>query len=397
MTIEIRPVVNAGDRRTFIRLQWTLYKNDPNWVPPLIEDMKNVFNVKKNALLSLGPYQYFLAYSDCQPVGRIGVGMDNHLNEVKKFKSAYLTLFECINDFEVAKTLLDTALSWVKEQGAEFITGPQSPTNGDDFRGLLIQGYDTPPALMNSYNPPYYQMFFEQYGFTKQFDRNAYYIDITHSEIPEKFLRGVEYAKKRYGFRIAKLDMKHFDAHVDAVAKILVKSWPENWPDMVPPTSEEITAEVAKLKPLIDPELVYFAWDKNNQPISVAITLPNYNEVLQKMNGRLWPTGWLHFLLGKKKIKSARIFVLMTIPEYHSKGVSSSIYLEAVINAKKMGYEWADGSSIHDFNVKMNQDAIGAGGKLYKVFRVYLKDLIPPEQQTGRMVFDSAANAFNLY
>lgn len=391
MPVEIRPVVTSKEKQVFIRLPWHLYKGDSNWVPPLISDMKNTLKPKKNALLNLGPYQYFLAYRADQPVGRIGVGIDNHLNEVKKFKASYLTLFESINDYEVAKTLFDTVLDWAKQQGAEFITGPQSPTNGDDYRGLLIQGFDTPPALLNSYNPPYYQEFFERYGFTKQFDRNAYFVDIIQSEVPEKFVRGVEYAKKRYGFRIEKIDMKRFDEHVDAIVRVVVAAWPENWPDMVPPTPEEVRAEVAKLKPLVDPELVYFAWDQDNHPISVAITLPNYNELLHKMNGRLWPMGWLHFLLGKKKIKSARIFALMTIPEYHNKGVSAAIYLEGIKNAKKMGYEWVDGSSIHDFNIKMNQDALGAGGKLYKVFRIYHKDL--GQQQTSRFYFDVAQAA----
>ena len=267
-------------------------------------------------------------------------------------------------------------IRWATEHGAEFITGPQSPSNGDDFRGLLIMGFDTPPSLMSSYNPPYYQEFFEGYGFTKQFDRNAYYVDIANSNIPDEFTRGVEYAKSRYHFRVESLDMKRFDEQVDAILKVAIAAWPIDWPDMVPPTPDEVRAEVAKLKPFVVPELVYIAWNEENQPIGIAVTLPDYNQIFKRINGRLFPLGWFQFLRYKNKIDVARIFILFTIPEYWKKGVSAAIYLEGIQAARRLGYKWADGSSIHEFNVRMNQDAIGAGGKLYKVFRIYRKDLI---------------------
>lgn len=374
--VVIKPVLTAKDRKKFIRLPWQLYKNDPNWVPPLLSDMKNTLNPKKNALLTLGPYQYYLAYLDGKPAGRIGVGIDEQLNAKKNYKSSYITLFESVNDYKVAEALFDTAVQWAKEHGAEFITGPQSPSNGDDYRGLLIKGFDTPPSLMSSYNPPIYQEFFERYGFYKQFDRNAYFIDVVNSKIPEEFVKGVEYAKERYHYRVEPLDMKHFDEQIDAIVQVFIAAWPDNWPDMVPPNPDEVRAEVAKLKPFCVPDIVFIAWNDENKPIGFAISLPDYNQVFKKMNGRLFPFGWFQFFRYRKKIDGARIFVLFTIPEYQNKGVSAAIYLEGIKAARRLGYKWADGSSIHDFNVKMNQDAIGAGGKLYKVFRIYRKDLI---------------------
>jgi len=374
-SITVKPVNTPADRKLFIKLAWTLYQDDPNWVAPLLMDMKAVFNPKRNALLNLGPYQFFLALKDGKTVGRIGVGIDNHLNEHKGYKSSYFTLFECIDDYETATVLFDKVCTWARENGAEFITGPQSPTNGDDYRGLLIKGFDSPPTLMNSYNPPYYQEFFERYGFAKNFDRNAYYIDIANSEVPAGFTKTVEYAKKRYGYRIAPIDMSRFKEQIEALVQVAVSSWPNDWPDMVPPTADEVRAEVSKLKPLIDPNLVYFAWDKNNKPVGVGVTFPDYNQILKKLNGRLFPIGWLKFLLGKKKIDGTRSFILFTVPEYRKKGVSAAMYLEGINMAHKQGYRYGDFSTIHDFNVQMNQDAVGAGGKLYKVFRIYKKDL----------------------
>ena len=375
MTLEIRPVLTGSDQKEFINLAWELYKEDPNWVPPLIMDMKAIFNPKKNALLHLGPYRFFLATEAGRTVGRIGVGIDNHLNQTKDFKGSYFTLFECINDYQVAKALFETSLQWAKSQGAEFITGPQSPTNGDDYRGLLIKGFDTPPVLMSSYNPSYYQDFFAQFGFEKFFDRNAYCIDIANSNLPEEVAAVVEYAKKRYGFRVSPIDMKHFKEEVEAIVEISTTAWPDDWPDMVPPSAAEVRAEVTKLKPLIDPELVYLARDKNDRPIGYGVTFPDYNQLLKKMNGRLLPLGWFHFLFGKRKIEGTRSFILFTIPEYQKKGVSAAIYLEGIKAVQRRGYKWADFSSIHDFNVKMNQDAVGAGGQLYKIFRIYRKEL----------------------
>jgi GNAT superfamily N-acetyltransferase len=375
-TITIKPVKTPADRKQFIKFPWALYRDDPNWVAPLLSDMKAVFNSQKNALLTLGPHQFFVAYKDGKVAGRIGVGIDEHLNEHKGYKSSYFTLFESIQDYEVAKALLDEVCTWAKENGAEFINGPQSPTNGDDYRGLLIKGFDSAPTLMNSYNPPYYQDFLEKYGFAKQFDRNAYYIDIANSEVPADFTKTVEYAKKRYGYRIAPIDMSRFKEQIEALVQVAVTSWPDDWPDMVPPSADEVRAEVTKLKPLVDPNLVYFAWDKDNKPVGVGVTFPDYNQVLKKLNGRIFPWGWLKFLLGKKKIDGTRSFILFTIPEYRKKGVSAAMYLEGINVARKQGYRYGDFSTIHDFNVQMNQDAVGAGGKLYKVFRIYKKDLV---------------------
>jgi hypothetical protein len=376
MKTVIKPVLSKADQKDFTFLPWRLYRDDPNWVSPLISDMKNIFNPKKNALLTLGPAQYFLAFQDGKPVGRIGVGIDHHLNEAKGYKYSYMTLFDSINDYDAAKAIFNTATEWAAQHGAEIIIGPQSPTNGDDYKGVLIKGFDSPPVLMNSYNPSYYQSFFEQYGFDTFFDRNAYFIDIANSTLPEDFTRGVEYAQKRYGYRVAPIDMKNFDHQVDAIVKVVMAGWPDNWEDMVPPTPEEVRAEVAQLKPLVNPDLIHLAWSKEGQPIGFLVVLPDFNQVLKKINGRLFPWGWLYFLMNKSKIDALRIVILFTVPEYQKKGVSASTYLEGMKAAKRLGYKWADASTIHSFNTSMNQDVVGAGGKLYKIFRVYRKNLV---------------------
>ena len=367
--LEIVPVSTARDRRDFVDLAWRLYKDDPNWVPPLRTDILNTLNPKHNALLRLGPYCYFLARKDGEVVGRIGCGIDNLLNKAKDKNLGYITLFESIQDYEVAEALFDAATGFLRRHGAEMVTGPQSPSNGDDYRGLLVKGFDGPPALLASYNPAWYQDFFEKYGFEKHFDRLGFWFDL--DEIPERLIRGVEIAQKRYKFTVRPVDLNNLESEILAIKHITDKSTPEEWPDMISPSLEEVRAEVKKLIPIAQPELVYIAEAEDGEPIGLAVSLPDYNQVIKRMNGKLFPLGWCKFLYYKKKIKTVRLFALMVVPEYHRKGVSAALYKYGMEAAKSLGYTGGDASSIHEFNLKIFNDAIGSGGKPYRRFRIY--------------------------
>lgn len=368
--VEVIPLATARDRRAFVNLPWRLYRGDPNWVPPLKADMHNTLNPKHNALLRLGPWCFFLALKDGKVVGRIGCGMDKRLNEAKGTEMGYITLFESIRDYEVAKALFDAAVGFLQRHGVVLVTGPQSPSNGDDYRGLLIKGFDGPPALLNSYNPPWYQEFFEQYGFEKHFDRLGFWYDLANP-LPEKYFRGVAIAEKRYKFQVRPIDLQNIEAEIYAIKHITDQSTPEEWPDMISPSLAEIRAEVKKLIPLVKKDLVLMAESEEGEPVGLAITLPDYNYALKHMNGKLFPLGWLKFLYYSRKIDLARMFVLMVVPAYQRKGVSAALYLHTFKAAKRLGYRGGDGSSIHEFNVRIYNDALGAGGEVYRVFRVY--------------------------
>lgn len=371
--VTIKPVSSWRDKRIFISLPWKLYRGDPNWVPPLKMDMRDTLNPKKNVLLRLGPYQYFLAYRGREPVGRMGVGIDEHLNEVKGFKGGYLTLFESVPDFEVARALFDAGCGWLKARGIEFITGPQSPSNGDDYRGLLFRGFDSPPVLYDSYNPDWYIKFFEEYGFVKDFDRNAYYFEL--DDMPAKIARAVDYAKRKYKFHTRRMNLKHIEPELVGIKEVVDAGWPQEWPDMVPPAMEEIRAEYKKLIPFADADLIWVAETDEGKIVGFFVALPDYNQCFAKMNGRLLPFGFLKFLWLKRKLRSGRSFIMFVHPEYQNKGVAAAIYLSAVQAAKAKGYTHGEGSSVHEFNVKMNRDALSIGAKLYKVYRVYRKEL----------------------
>lgn len=367
--IEIIPVSSARERRAFVDLPWRLYKDDPNWIPPLRMDMMNTLNPKHNALLRLGPNCFFLARKDGQVVGRIGCGVDNLLNKAKGKNLGYITLFESIQDYEVAEALFDAAMNFLRSHGVETATGPQSPSNGDDYRGLLVDGFDGPPALLASYNPPWYQDYFEKYGFEKQFDRLGFWFDL--DEIPEKLVRGAEIAQKRYKFTVRPVNLDNLESDILAIKHVVDKATPTEWPDMISPSLEEVRAEVKKLIPIAEPELVFIAEAEDGEPIGLSITLPDYNQIIKRMNGKIFPLGWLKFLYLKKKVNTARLFALMVIPEYHRKGVSAALYKYTMDAAKQRGYIGGDASSIHEFNLEIYNDALGSGGKAYRRFRVY--------------------------
>jgi GNAT superfamily N-acetyltransferase len=371
--LEVKDLQTKQERRLFVELPWSLYKDDPNWIPPLLSDMHATLDPQKNALLRLGPSIFFLATQNQRPVGRIGCGMDLRLNAAKGNKMGYITLFESINDYRVAAALFDRATGWLKEQGATTVTGPQSPSNGDDYRGLLIDGFDSPPILLNSYNPSYYSEFMEEYGFKKQFDRYAYYYDISDGP-SERLTRGVALAQKRYGFSVRKIDLNNLDRERAVIKKVVEDSMPE-WPDMIPPSDEELIAEIQKLRQLAVPDLVLFIENKDGDCLGIAVALPDYNQVLKHLNGRLFPTGIFKYLWYKRKITGVRMFALFVTPQGRRRGVSAALYYYTMLNAMKLGYTHGEGSTIHEFNARMNIDAQKAGGKLYKTYRIYQLDL----------------------
>ena len=307
------------------------------------------------------------------PVGRLGVGLDLRLNESKGENLSYLTLFESVEDYAVAESLLTAGEEWLRSQGATVVTGPQSPSNGDDYRGLLVKGFETPPVLLNSYNPPYYADFLERFGFVKDFDRNAYYYDLTGGP-PERLQRGVERVQQRYGFTVRPINLKALSQEILVIKKILDQSMPE-WPDMIPPSMDELEAEADKLKQLAVPDLVLIIEGPDGEPAGLSVALPDYNQVLAMLNGRLFPFGFIKFLRYRKKITGVRMFVLFVTPAWRKKGVAAALYYYTMANAYRMGYTFGEGSTIHEFNTQMNLDAKKAGGELYKIYRVYRKEL----------------------
>jgi len=367
MSISIRIVSTNRERHDFIRLPWRIYAGDPNWVPPLLSKMRNTIDAKTNGYLRKGPHRLFIAYKDGQPAGRIMAGVDERMHEAKHSKDGWFALFESLDDFEVARGLLEAAYAFLHEAGCDKMRGPLSPTGDDNYRGLLYEGFDSPPVLMDSYNPKYYDDLITRFGLAKNNDYFAYRVTYRMPKNPE----AAAYAQKRYGFRLDKLDKKHLGREVKDIKTILDRAMPE-WPDQMPPSEQDLAGVARDLKAYADPDLIYIA-RAGSEPIGFSLTMPDLNQALIHLNGRLIPLGWLKFLYWRRRIVALRFFVLFVVPQWRQKGVTAAIYVKTFEEAAKKGMQWGEGSSIREENAAMRRDAERAGGVHYKTYRIYSK------------------------
>lgn len=375
MNMTIVSVKSKSDMNKFIKLPWEIYKNDKNWVPPLIKNLKKNLNKATNSSLENIDFILYLVLSDRKPVGRILTGIDNNLNKKKTSKIGYFSLLETINDYEVFKLLMDTSIKWLKDKNITLIKGPVSPNGiwGDEYKGLLIDDFQNPPVLMNSYNPSYYKDFIEKYGFYKDYDLYAYYMDasLVFKKNPAKV---IDYAKKKYNFYVESLDTKNIEKEIRDLKYIADKAIPEDWTDLVPPSLDDIKKLAKDLLPIADPDLIIIARSEN-EPIGFGLALPDYNQVLKHLNGKLTPISIIKYFWYKTKIKNIRFFIMLVIPEFRKKGVSYAIYYQTFLNAIKKGYISGEGSTIGETNISMRNDIESFGGKHYKTYRIYKKEI----------------------
>ncbi|HOJ10789.1 MAG TPA: hypothetical protein PK733_09375 [Clostridiales bacterium] len=376
MDIQVIPVRSMTDLKKFIMLPWGIYKGNSNWVPPLIRDMKKNLAPLINPDKREKECELFIAMLEGKPVGRIYAGINRLLNEKKNAQMGYFSLFECIDNIEVAKSLFDTAFSWFKEKGINLVRGPVSTEGADldESKGLLIDCFDRPPVLMNSYNPEYYIRLFEEYGLEKDYDVFAYYLDPDKifSKNPSKVL---DYAKRKYDFRVDSLNLKNLDKELEDIKYILDLAIPAEWSDLAAPDMDEVRSIAKSYISYVDPDLVAIARTNNNRAIGFAVALPDYNQLLIHLNGRINPISILKYAYYKKRINGARVFIMFVIPEYRKKGVSFAVYHYAFNNGVKKGYTWGEGSTIGEENVNMRNDIESIGGQHYKTYRIFRKEL----------------------
>ncbi len=378
---QIRPVADRRDLRAFVELPWRLYAADPNWVAPLLVEAWAMVNPARNSMLRHGPYRLWVAWSVPQTsagrgempraVGRILAGVDSHYNEFAKSNTGYVALFECEDAPEVAAGLFDAAAAYLSELGCETMRGPVSPTDGDSYRGLLVTGFDHPPVLRASYNPPYYRAMFEAFGLAKETDFLSRRVSL--DTVPER-AHAVARAMARYGFRTDPVDLRELDREAEDIHSVIVRGTPPGWSDLAPPTLGEVQAMCRELKPIARPELVRVA-RAGDAAIGVSVTLPDVNQITKPLRGRLFPLGWLRLLLNMRKIDTLRAMALFVVPEYRRRGVAAAMYLDTLREARRLGFRWGVGSSYNEANEAICREVEAFGGEIDAVFRMYRRPL----------------------
>lgn len=374
--MKIRVVSDKKDLIRFIKFQWEVYKDDKYWVPQLISDLKLLFDEKKNFFWEHAEKKlFFIEDNNGKILARAAGVIDHNFIKFHNEKIGFFAFFECLNlenSKEVSSMLLSAVEMWLKEKGMKKILGPTAPSTNDEM-GLLYEGYDSEPVLMMPYNPPYYHELLLNYGFKKAKDLYAYKItkETLEKQRIEKLVDMV--IKKNPDLIVRPVNLKNFNKEISYAVEIYNKAWEKNW-GFVPWTEKEFVSQALRLKPLLKPEFVLFAFIKN-EPVGMIISVPNYNEVLKRLNGRLGPVEILKFLYYKNKIKSLRIMIMGVKKEYRNRGIEVLMYYKTMLEALKQGYEWGELSWILEDNLMMNRAAEALGGVVYKKYRVYEKNL----------------------
>ena len=369
--IHIEKVITKKDLRKFIHFPWKVYKDNPNWVPPLIMDMKEKLNKKKNPFFEHADMDLFLAYKENELVGRIAAILDENHNNVHDEKIIFFGLYESFNDMEAAESLLAQAAEWGRERGMEVLRGPMNLSMNDEC-AFLLEGFDSPSVIMMPYNPRYYLELMGKCGMVKAKDLYAFYMHRNH-ETAEKIKGIVEMARKEIKVKLRTINMKDLDEEAKKIQFIYNQAWEKNW-GFVPWTQSEMDYMAKKLKQIADPSLVILAEDQE-KPVGFAFGLPNYNEVIKRMNGRLTPLGLLKFLYYRNKLKGMRGIVFGILKEYRLTGLSYLLFSELEKNAIEEGYEWGETSWQLEDNVAINRFIESLGGRVYKKYRIFEKKI----------------------
>ena len=370
--LQIVPAADAHTMNLFYRFPWQVYRENPHWVPPLLREVKFTLSAR-NPFFRHAEAAYFLARRNDLTVGRIAAIIDHHHITVHNERAGFFGYFECLRDRAVAEQLLATASSWLKQRGMETMRGPMNPSTNDEC-GFLLEGFDAPPMIMMPYTPPYYLEYMERCGLAKVKDLLAYMMivdDVQAGQRLEALSRSV--LRRVPGLRVRPVDMKRFDRELAAVKDIYNSAWSDNW-GFVPMTDEEIDAMAKRLKPLIVPELLIIA-EVDDDPAAFFMVVPDYNQVLGRLNGRLLPLGIFKFLWYSRKITDLRGFTLGVKSQYRRKGIEGLLYLASFKAAKHRGYKRAEMSWILEDNTLAQKGCEFMGGRRYKKYRIYEKPL----------------------
>lgn len=373
--VVINRVTSEVDKMKFIKFPWKIYKNYPNWVPPLIFDVKNNLDLRKNPFYQHSQIELFLAFHGSEIVGRIaGIINDNH-NKFHEDKVGFWGYFDCINDNNVSSALFDAVKEFLSSKGLDTMRGPVNLSTNDEL-GLLVDSFDKLPFILTLYNPEYYIGLVEEYGFVKAKDLYAYQITddiINDKKQMDKLERVSNIVLKRENLSIRKINFSNFNDEVETLLSVYNNAWEKNW-GFVPMTKDEFFHVAKMLKTVADPDYVYIA-EHNGKPVGFSLTLPDFNLIFKKINGKLFPFGAIKILTGRKKINRIRVFAMGIVREFQKKGTEAVFIRNTILNGIKKGVNECEISWVLEDNIPMVQTAENLGAIRYKTYRLYDKKI----------------------
>jgi len=357
-----------------MEVSYRIYREDPYWVAPLLMDLKKVFT-KANPLFEHAAMELWVARREGEDVGRIMGLVDRHYLKVSKEPAAFFGFFESIDDSEVSRGLFQAALDWARQQGQKRLIGPMNPTTNDEC-GLLVAGFDSSPVFMMPYNPAYYARLVEAEGLRKAKDLLAFHIDLANipMERLSRIAGKVKQRLKNVAFRA--ITKKSLGRDLVKVKEVYNAAWQENW-GFVPMTDAEMDFMAERLKPLLMEGLVWLA-EVGTDPVGFLLAMPDYNTALKPLKGRLLTPkllGFLPYLLGWKHPSRTRVLTLGVKEEYRGRGLESALLIEGLKVGFESGVRESEASWILEDNVMMCRVMEAVGGRPYKTYRLYEREV----------------------
>jgi GNAT superfamily N-acetyltransferase len=372
-SIQVRPLATRRDLRAFVKFPWQVYKGDPNWVPPLISERLEYLNPVTGLFYRHADVALFIARRGRDTVGTIAAFVDHCRTEHLGRAEGGFGFFEVIEDYTVAERLLDTACEWLRARDMSTVRGPTSFT-ANDCPGVLVEGADCPPVMLEAHTPPYYKDFLERYGMEKENDLFAWrafraQIGEELKNIPPQLARVADVARKVANVTIRKIRMDKWDEEI-ATAHYLFDITLRHLPDHIPMTEAEFRHFADQMRPFLDPDLALVA-EFDGRPVGFCIAIPDVNRALIHLNGRLFPLGWLKLAHYTRRIDVVSFKLMGVLEEYRRRGIDALLYLEAVRAVFDKGYKWLDGSLTSEYNPMVNLIAHRLGAERYKRYRLY--------------------------
>jgi len=372
---EVTPVRSRRDVREFIELPFRLHSTQERWIPPLRIERRLFLNKRLNAFFKDGEAQLFLARREGRVVGRISAQIDRAFNRYHENRWGMFGFLEVEDDDESFRALLDAAADWLRERDRDHMIGPMDFTINDES-GVLIEGFEREPFIKQPWHPPYLQRLCEENGLQKAMDLWMWELVIEdRAKIVPGIVEMAEKLEPEHGIRIRKMSRRRLRKEMDLFGETYNEAWKDNW-GFVPYTRETLDHYAQELQLVFDKHWFMVAQRVDTgESVGVAITVPDVNQVLKKMNGRLLPFGWWHFLRRAKIMDRVRVGFLGVKPEYQHTGVAAAFYVEHFDMAIVRPQKWGEMGWILETNDAMNRGMEGMGGRVVKKYRVYEREL----------------------
>ncbi len=377
--IEIRPVSSRADLAAFIDLPWRLYQGDTNWVPPLKSSVRELLDPARHPFYGGGTEaqrELFLAWEGHRPVGRIAAILNHAHNRFQGENAGFFGFFECEDRQDAASGLLRAASEWLARFGLSTLLGPANPSTNYEC-GLLVEGFDGPPVVMMTYNPPYYARLLETFGLGKVKDLYAYWSPV-HGGHLERLERANERVRRREPELSTRgANLKDFANEVKAVQEIYNSAWEKNW-GFIPMSEGEIGWMARELRPLVHPDLLRFAYI-GDEPVGFLLALPDWNPIMAQLNGSPWkhPLRVARIMLTAKpeRMRGLRLITAGVKEGFRKRGIEGVLFGEGIRQALEIGYEWCEYSWILEDNELAKRTVRVLYGEVSRNYRMYQKPL----------------------